>query len=187
MTPGQNATLNYGLGWEFHIETWSQSQVTKVTLNYDSGPQFNVEFRPGIIIQRGIKTFGHISTWNLDPGHNSTLSWSRLKIPRSIMTHCKNSTLHCDPNSWLQFKVESWLGVTMQVELRPRVIIQRGIKTRGHNSTGSKFYLSEGSWYNDPIVQHENSVASEAQPVDLILHGPKIIGVKIQSYTGFPL
>ena len=54
-------------------------------LNIDSGSQFYVEFRPGVIIQRGIKTWGHnstynhdpgqILTWNLDPGHNSTWNY----------------------------------------------------------------------------------------------------------------
>ena len=33
-----------------------------LTLNHDSGSKFNVELRPGIIIQRGIKTRGHNST-----------------------------------------------------------------------------------------------------------------------------
>ena len=81
------------------------------------------------------------------------------------------------------------VGSQVNVELRPGVIIQRGIKTRGHHSRGSKFYPSEGSKYNDPLsrevaIQHEKSVESWSQPVELRPNGSKFNGVKIQSYTG---
>ena len=44
-------------------------------LNHDSGSQLSVELRPGVLLQRGIKTRGHNSTWNLDPDHNSTWNY----------------------------------------------------------------------------------------------------------------
>ena len=55
------------------------------------------------------------------------------------MTPGQNSTLNCDPKPRLQFKVDSWVGVT----------IQRWIQTWGHNSTwnqdlGSQFNVE--SW-----------------------------------------
>ena len=87
--------------------------------------------------------------------------WSRVKIPRWIMTLGQNSTLNCDPNHRLQFNLghnstwnqdpvsqfngESRPGVTIPREILIRVTIQRGIMTRvtiqrwvmtrGHNST----------------------------------------------------
>ena len=145
MTPGQNSTLNYDPGSEFHIELWSQSQVTiqrgiktrghNSTWNQDSwsqfnvkswsgsqfnvesrpGSQFNIELRPGVTIQRGIMAPGQNFTFNIDPSHSSTLN--------------------CDPGS--QLNVESWLGVT----------IQRGIKTRGHNSTGGQHFIRRRGRY----------------------------------------
>ena len=61
------------------------------------------------------------------------------------MTPCQNSTLNCDPNPGSQFNVESCLGSKFNVELGPGVIIQRGIKTRGHNSTrGPNFIRRRG-------------------------------------------
>ena len=55
MTPGQNFTLNYDPG---HSSTLNcdPNPWSNWTLNHDSGSQFNVELRPGFIIQRGIKT-----------------------------------------------------------------------------------------------------------------------------------
>ena len=195
MTLGQNSTLNR--------DPYPRSQ-------FNLGSQFNVEPRPGLTIQLGIMTQGHNSTFNLDPDHNSTWNhdpglqfnvelWPRVTIQRGIMTPDQNftlnyapghsSTLNCDPNTESQMNVESWLGVT----------IQRWIKTWGHNSTwnkdpGSKFngvqILSVGGvviqWppVSEVAIQHEKSVESWAQPVELRLHGSKFDGVKIQSYTG---
>ena len=94
-------------GSEFHVELWPKVRIQhwmvipiaghNSTLNYDSVSQFNVEFRPGVIIQHGIKTQGHNSTWNYDPGELST--WNP------------------DPGSW--FHVESWTGSHFIVELWP--------------------------------------------------------------------
>ena len=65
--------------------------------------------------------------------------WPRVKIPRWIVTLDQNFTLKCDPD----------LGSQFNVKLGPGFIIQRGIMTRGHNSTwnadpGSKFNVE--SW-----------------------------------------
>ena len=94
---------------------------------------------------------GQISTWNLEPGHNSMWNhdpgsyfnvefWPGVTFQRGIMTPGQNSTLNfdpgqnstlnCDLNPGSQFNVESWLGVK----------IQRRNKTWGHNST----------WNQDP-------------------------------------
>ena len=69
--------------------------------------------------------------------------WPRLIIPRWIViqvliprwskTPGLNSTLNCDPGSWFNFKLSSYIGIT----------IQRGILTQGHNST----------WNFDPGLQ----------------------------------
>ena len=67
MTPGQNSTLN---------------------CDPKPGSQFNVEPLLGVKIQRGIKTWGHKSTWNQDPGSqfkgagpNFTLRRGRNTMP----------------------------------------------------------------------------------------------------------
>ena len=78
-----------------------------LTLNYDLGSQFNVEFRPRVIIERGIKTRGHNSTWNHDPCEILTLN----------LYPGQNSMWNHDPGSHLN------------EELSPGVIIQRGIMT----------------------------------------------------------
>ena len=94
--------------------------------------------RPRVTIQREIRTWGHNSTWNHDPGSQFNVeTWPGVTIQRGIMTRGRNSTWKHDPGS--QFNVESWPGVT----------IQRGILTRGHNSTwnsdlGSQFNVE--SW-----------------------------------------
>ena len=43
-------------------------QGDNLKLNHDSGSQFNVELRPGVLLQRGIKTRDHNSTWNYQSG-----------------------------------------------------------------------------------------------------------------------
>ena len=148
-----------------------------LTMNHDSGSQFNVEFRPGVIIQRGIKTRGHNSTLNHDPGSNFNVeswpgsqfnveSWPGVTFQRGIMTRDHKSTWNYDSGSkfhvelWSRVRITHWImipipghnitlihdsGSKFNVGLRPGVIIQRGIKTQGQNSTGSKFYPSEGS------------------------------------------
>ena len=87
------------------------------------------------------------------------------------MTLGQNSTLNCDPNTRWQFKVESWLGVTIQrwietwgltstwnqdpgsqfnVELWAGVIFQRGILIR---VTIQRGILTRGhilTWNSDP-------------------------------------
>ena len=72
---------------------------------YVDGSEFNVELWPWFKIPHWIVT--------------------RFKIPRLIMTPGQNSTLNSDSNPRSKFHVESWFGVTFQ----------RGIKTRGYNST----------------------------------------------------
>ena len=147
-------------------------------------------FNGGLFIQRGIMTRGHNSTLSYDPGSqfNEEL-WPWVKISRWIMTRV------IVPN-WIviQFQGHNWTlnhvsGSQFNVELRPGVIIQRGIKTRGHNSTGVQILSVEGSLYNDPLsrgvaIQHEKTVESWSQPVELRPLGWKFNGVKIQSYTG---
>ena len=79
---------------------------------------------------------------NYDPGHRSKLN--------------------CDPIPRSQLNIESCLEVTIQRWIKAWVIIQRGIKTRGHNSTGVQILSVEGSLYNDPLprgvaIQHEKN------------------------------
>ena len=85
VTSGQNSTLNYDP--QVRIPHWIMIPILdhNLTLNYDLGSQFNVEFRPRVIIERGNKTRGHNSTWNHDlckiltwnddPGLDSTLNY----------------------------------------------------------------------------------------------------------------
>ena len=147
MTPGQNSTLN--------CDPNPRSQ-------FNLGSQFNVESRHMVTIQRGIMTRGHNSAWNLDPGHNSTCNndpgsqfnvelWPGVTLQRGIMTPGQNftlnydpghsSSLNWDPNPGSQLNVESWIESQFNVELGPGVIIQRWIKTRGHNSTGGQNFI----------------------------------------------
>ena len=77
MTRDHISTWNYDPGSQFNVELWPRSKFhveswPRVTiphwivipipghnlmLNHDSGSTFNVESRPGVIIQRGIKTW----------------------------------------------------------------------------------------------------------------------------------
>ena len=57
MTPSQNATLNYDPGYSSILDC-----------DPNPGSQLNVESWLGVTIQCGIKTLGHNSTWNKDPG-----------------------------------------------------------------------------------------------------------------------
>ena len=130
-------------GSEFHVELWPRVKIPCwiVTLDQnftlkcdpDLGSQFNVKLGPGVLIQRGIMTRGHNSTWNSDPGSKFNVeSWPGVSIQRGIMTRGHNSTWNYDPGS--QFNVETWPGSQFNVEFWPGVTIQRGIMTHGHNS-----------------------------------------------------
>ena len=57
------------------------------------------------------------------------------------MTPGQNSTLNFDPNPRSQFKVESWLGVT----------IQRWIQTWGRDSTWDQDLGHNSTWNHDPV------------------------------------
>ena len=115
------------------------------TLNHDSDSQWNVEFRPVVIIQRGIKTWGNHWTWYHDPrsySQHEILTW--VTIQRGIMTWGHISTWNSDPES--QGNVEWWPrvgrnftlnydpGSEFHIESRLEVTIQQG----------SKFYMFEG-------------------------------------------
>ena len=92
VTPGQNSTLNYDPGSQFHIE-------------------FNVESGLGVIIQRGIKTLGHNSTWNQDlgvtiqrgpnfirrRGCNTMTPFSGVAIQHENLLNPEQSPLNQDP------------------------------------------------------------------------------------------
>ena len=72
---------------------------------------------------------------------------TRIKTSRGIATPGRDSMLNCDTGSL--FHVELWpklswnlgLGSQFNVEFWPGIIIQRGILTRGYNST----------WNSDPV------------------------------------
>ena len=116
-----------------------------LTLKHDSGSQFNVECRPGVIIRRGIKTQGHNSTLNHEPGSNFNVeswlgpqfhveSWPGVTFQRGIMTRDHNSTRNYDSGS--KFNVELWPRV--------RITLWIMIPIPGHNlplihDPGSKF------------------------------------------------
>ena len=68
------------------------------------GSQFNVEFWPGVIIQRGILTRGHNSTWISDPSTRGIATQEGVKIQQrdqnSTAKEGHNSTknpLNIDP------------------------------------------------------------------------------------------
>ena len=129
------------------------------TLNHESGSQFHVEFRPGVIlvIQRGILTRGQISTWILTRVLIQRGIMTGVTFRRGIMTRGHNSTWNYNPGSkfhveiWPRVRIPHWIvipilghnlrlnhdsGSKFNVVLRPGVIFQSGIKTQGHNSTG---------------------------------------------------
>ena len=159
--------MKYWPGSDFNVESWPRSQ-------------FNVELWPEVTFRRGIMTCGHNSTWNYNPGSKFHVElWPRVRIPHWIVIQIPghNFTLNHDS------------GSRFNVELRPGVIIQRGNKTRGHNSTGVQILSVGGVVIQWPpvsgvAIQHEKSVESWAQPVESRPHGSKFNGVKIQSYTG---
>ena len=66
---------------------------------------------------------GKNSTLNKDPGSTSWI-WPRVRLPRWNVTPTPS-----------QFTDKSWLRVTILCWTMTRVTIQRGIMTRGHNST----------------------------------------------------
>ena len=65
VTPGLDSTLNC---------------YTKLNCDLGLGSQFNVEFWPGVIIQREIWTRGHNSTWNSDPSTRGIATQEGVKI-----------------------------------------------------------------------------------------------------------
>ena len=132
MTRGHNSTLSYDPGSQFNVELWHWIKIPRWimtraivphwnmiqipghnwTLNHDSGSQFNVELRPRVIIQRGIKTWGHNSTGGLN----------------FIRRRCRNTMTPC-------------LGVSqfnMKNPLNPEHSPLNQDPT-GRNSMGSKF------------------------------------------------
>ena len=117
VTPGLDSTLNCD---------------PKLNCDLGLGSQFNVEFWPGVIIQRGILTQGHNSTWNSDP------------------------CIYLLPVELRLQKVSEFNSVIKIQQLR-RVIIQRKIHwklTPGRYSIGgSKFYLT-------PAMKHKKTVVN---------------------------
>ena len=177
-----------------------------LTLNHDSGSEFNVEYRPWVIILRRIKTGSHNSTWNHDPGSKFNVeSWPGtqfnveslpgVKFQCWIITRGHNSTwgrnyvLNYDFGS--EFHIELWS--------KSRVTIKRWIKTRDQNSTwnqelgsqfngGPHFIHWRGRNTMTPVsgvaIQHEKSVDFWAQLVESRPNGSKFSEVKTQFYTG---
>ena len=177
MTLGQNSTLNCdpNTRWQFKVESWLGVTIQRwietwgltSTWNQDPGSQLNVElwagvtFQRGILtrvtIQRGIMTRGHILTWNSDPGHNSTWNYDpgskfHVELWPGSEFHIKLWSLSRGHNLTLNHDS----GSKFNVELIPRVLIQRGIKTRGHNSTGVQI-LSVGG----VVIQWPLSLGSQ--------------------------
>ena len=128
----------------------------------------------------GIMTLGYNSTFNYDPGSKFHVEWwPWVWISHWILIPILGLNLTLNHDS----------GSKFNVEFRPGVIIQCGIKTRGHNSTGVQILSVGGVVIQWPpvsgvAIQHEKSVESWAQPVESRPHGSKFNGVKIQSYTG---
>ena len=113
-TRGHNSTLHHDLGLNFNVESWP-------------GPQFNVESWPWVTFQRGIMTRDHNSTWNYDSGSKFNVELGpRVRITYWIMIPIPGHNLTLIHDS----------GSKFNVELRHGVIMQRGIKTQGQNSTG---------------------------------------------------
>ena len=73
MTRGHNSTLSYDPGSQFNLELWPRVKTSHWSVTRGIVPhwiviqfpglrsQFNVHLRPGVKIQRGIKTQGHNS------------------------------------------------------------------------------------------------------------------------------
>ena len=153
-------------GSKFHVELWARVRSqhwivipfpgNNLSLNHDSWSHFNVELRPGskfnvesrpwIKIQRGImnrvKFQREILTrvinqrWIMTRGHISTNVELRpcVRIQHWIMIPIPVYNLTLNHDSGSKFNMEFSHGV----------IIQRGIKTRGHNSTGVKILSIAG-------------------------------------------
>ena len=79
-------------------------QGHSLKLNHDSGSQFNIEFRPGIAIQRGIKTWITIQRGIMTRVKCQRGILTRVKIQRGIMTRGHIKTWNYEPGS--QFNVE---------------------------------------------------------------------------------
>ena len=195
--------------------------------NCDPGSWFNVECWPGVIIPRWIVTPGRDSTLKCDPGswfHVELLPGSRfhveirsrVMIPRWKVTPGLdstlnitlglNSTLNCDPESWLNVELWPGLGSQFNMEFWPGVIIQHGILTRGQHSMwnfdpGSQFNVEFWSVYisstrgiatQDGVKiqqRDQNSTAKEGHnstknPLNIDPGSVFNRGVKILSYTG---
>ena len=117
MTLGQNFTLNYDPGHSSTLN-YDPNPGHNWTLNHDSGSQFNVELRPGVIIQRGIKTWGHNSMRGV-----LILSVGGVVIQWPPVTGGRNST----------WKIR-WILSTARLIKTPRVEIQWGQNSILHRS-----------------------------------------------------
>ena len=116
-----------------------------------------MELRPGVTIQRGIMTRVNFQRGILTRVLIPRGIMTRVTFQYWIMTRGYNSTFNHDPGSKFHVEVWPWVwishwilipipglnltlnhdsGSKFNVEFRPGVIIQWGIKTRGHNSTG---------------------------------------------------
>ena len=136
--------------WIFRwIMTLPSCWILIAPLNFDTlltrnstGRRYVDGSRPRVTIQREIRTLGHNSTWNHDPGSQFNMEfWPGVKIQRGIMTRGQYSTWNHDPGS--QFEVGLWPGVT----------IQRGNMTRGHKSTWNHDRGHNSTWNYDPGSQ----------------------------------
>ena len=129
MTQGHNSTLSYDPGSQFNVELWpwvktSRWIMTQVIVPHwitiqIPGHNWTLNHDSGVTIQRGIKTWGHHSTWNKDLGSqfNGGLNFIRRR-GRNTMTPClggRNST----------WKIR-WILSTARWIKTPRVEIQWG-------------------------------------------------------------
>ena len=105
MTPIHDSTLNSDL------ELWSK---------------FNVEFWPGVIIQRGTLTWGHKSTWNFDPGSQFNVEFWPV---------CISSTR----------------GIATQEGVKIQQRDQNSTAKEGHNSTKNPLNIDPGSVFNEGV------------------------------------
>ena len=103
------------------------------------------------------------------------------------MTPGQNSTLNMIPILGQNLTLNNDSGSKVNVKFRPGVIIQRGIKTQGHNSTtGSKFYPSEGRTTMTPFLEGsqfnmKNPLNSEHSPLNQDPTGRNSMGSKFNS------
>ena len=145
------------------------SWVTILRVDMKMGHNSSLQYDPGHWIMTRVISW--YSTWNHDPGHNST--WNHAKCVNfwystwNLDPDCNstwnrdldhNSTLNYDPGS--QFKVKLWPGVTIQYGIMPPCRYERRtskliVKTKfskikmyrwhHHSTEESTFYPSDGS------------------------------------------